>query len=154
MESRAAEGSGYTRVRGRTPKKRRRREGQNRSDAFPALVPDDDIAYIAAKVARGYHQSYWTVCLTPWWQTLLAFDALEELERIDGLLAEYDAVTAAVRPRMDADALNQDYGRAIERLRYDPDAVRIRDFRQEDLDQAVRGIMQGIQWRKTDPPVS
>ena len=76
------------------------------------------------------------------------------MERIDGLLAEYDAVTAAVRPRMDADALNQDYGRTIERLRYDPDAVRIRDFRQEDLDQAVRGIMQGIQWRKTDPPVS
>ena len=83
----------------------------------------------------------------------MAYDALEEVERIDRLIAEYEAVTAAVRPRMEAEALNRDYSKTIERLRYDPDAIRPQ-FTSSDVVSAVERIMKGTKWRTVDPPVS
>lgn len=91
--------------------------------------------------------------MKPYWETLLAFDSLQEVERIDGLLAEYEAVTAAVRPRMEADALNRDMSKVVDRLRYDPDAAPM-VFSSSDVVAAVERIMKGTQWRKTEPPVS
>lgn len=84
---------------------------------------------------------------------MLAYDALEEVERIDRLLAEYEAVTAAIRPRMEADALNRDMSKAIDRLRFDPDVVRPQ-FTSSDVVSAVERIMKGTKWRTVDPPVS
>lgn len=86
---------------------------------------------------------------------MLAFDALEEVERIDGLLEEYRAVLAGVRPRMEAEDLNRDYSRTIERLRFDPDAIPLQQqWNNEDVMAAAERIMKGIQWRKAEPPVS
>jgi len=75
---------------------------------------------------------------------------MEEVERIDGLLDEYRAALASVRPRMEADALNREYGRAVESLRYDPDAPKQTECRHEDVMQAAQEIMRRFQ--KSTPP--
>lgn len=95
--------------------------------------------------------------MAPYHETLLAFDVLEEMERIDGLLAEYDAVTVAMRTNMamaDAERLNREYGRALERLRYDPDAVPASAWKHEDVMRAAAEIMKRFRGRKSTPPVS
>ena len=77
------------------------------------------------------------------------------MERIDGLIDEYEAVLAAIRPRQDADVLNRDYGRTIESLRYDPDtAPAPSQWRREDVQRAAEQIMKGIKWKKVKAPVS
>lgn len=79
------------------------------------------------------------------------------MERIDRVVEEYEAVLAAVRVRMDADALNRDMGKAIQALRYDPRDVKPSEWRQEDLDAAASDIMQRFtskQSSKKPPPVS
>lgn len=92
--------------------------------------------------------------LAPYHETLLAFDVLEEMERIDGLVEQYDAALAAVRPRMEADELNRDFQSVVARLRYDPDAVPVSQWRREDVMHAAGEIMKRFRSHKPAPPVS
>jgi hypothetical protein len=83
-----------------------------------------------------------------------AFDALEEVERIDGLLRDYDDVLAAIRPRMDEKELNRDFSKTVERLRYDPDAVPPSQWTRESVMHAAHEIMKRFTGKKTNPPLS
>lgn len=82
----------------------------------------------------------------------MAYDALEEVERIDNLVRDYDAALAAMRPRMEADSLNRDFSDVIARLRYNPDETWVK-WRQEDMDAAVGAIL-AKKFRRTPALVS
>ena len=109
---------------------------------------------MCARVARAYPGSggYVDVERQPYHETLLAFDALEEVERIDGLIADLDAVTQAMRNQMGntkegAEALARENEQAIARLGYDPNTAPRRPSPAE-LHKAAQEIFSRIRLKQ------
>lgn len=104
---------------------------------------------MCARVARGFpgSGSYWDVESQPHHETLLAFDALEEVDRIDGLIADVDAVNEAYRTRLavtpDPEPLNRENTSAVARLGYDPNTAPRRPS-PEELSKAAQAIFSKI----------
>lgn len=93
----------------RAPKKRRwGSSGEQRL----ALCPDDEYEYAVTRVARAFGRDWFDQAAQPLCRTLYTLDRLEEVERIEGLVAEGQAITAALRTNLafaDGKGLKQEY---------------------------------------------
>jgi hypothetical protein len=85
---------------------------------------------------------------------LLAFDGLQEAERIEGLLSEYEAVTQAVRTNHAFAAheeLGKDHRRVIGMLEFDPETAPVRPST-EDIRRASQKLLEFVNRRSKAPP--